>query len=192
MHILLCPGIHPPELTQSFLNAFDATWQGLPIHWHVLPTNRYWPWSSTHVVQFLRTQLCQGMADRSVGRAVPIAIIGFSAGAVGAVGAAQSWRQQGGCVTCVIAIDGWGVPFWPCMPAQRYFRLSHDLFTHVTSAWLGTGATNFYADPPVPHWSLWQSPEAVQGWAVTGADLRSQSDDQTTALAFIQAVLEEA
>lgn len=93
----------------------------------------------------------------------PVLFIGFSAGVVGAIGAAWSWQFLGGRVKAFIALDGWGVPLWGDFPIHR---LSHDRFTHWSSAMLGSGADNFYAEPPVEHLDLWRSPQNSLGWWV--------------------------
>jgi hypothetical protein len=74
----------------------------------------------------------------------PLLLIGFSAGVVGAIAAANLWQGQGRRVAAVIAVDGWGVPQVGDFPLHR---VSHDYFTHWSSAVLGAGADSFYADP---------------------------------------------
>ncbi|MCU0568633.1 MAG: hypothetical protein MUF49_18805 [Oculatellaceae cyanobacterium Prado106] len=93
---------------------------------------------------------------------VPLFFVGFSAGVVGAIGAARLWHQWGGQVQGLAAFDGWGVPLWGDFPI---YRISHDAFTHWSSALLGAGQASFYAEPPVSHLALWRSPETVQGWS---------------------------
>jgi hypothetical protein len=94
-------------------------------------------------------------------QAADLIIWAFSAGCVGAVGLAHYWQRHRGQIRALFALDGWGVPLSPALPI---YRLSHDRFTHVTSAWLGAGPINFYADPPVPHLALGQYPALVEGW----------------------------
>jgi hypothetical protein len=89
----------------------------------------------------------------------PIVIIGFSAGVVGAIGAAWMLQSQKIPIQALIAIDGWGVPLFGTFPIYRF---SHDRFTHETSSWLG-GIPAFYADPAVPHLEMWRSPDQVRG-----------------------------
>lgn len=88
----------------------------------------------------------------------PLFFIGFSAGVVGAMGTAiiRQENTQG-----LIAIDGWGVPLNASFPL---YRISHDKFTHITSALLGNGQQNFYCSPEVSHLSLWQNPHLAWGW----------------------------
>ncbi|MEA5420258.1 hypothetical protein VB712_13590 [Spirulina sp. CCNP1310] len=112
----------------------------------------------------------------------PVTVIGFSAGVVGAIAAARLWEKQGGKITRLVAIDGWGVPLGGNFPIHR---LSHDAFTHWSSGLLGAGSGGFYADPGVEHLQLWQAPETVWGWSMAGM----ARQDYTTALRFIGNVL---
>ncbi|NJK53546.1 MAG: hypothetical protein HC936_13370 [Leptolyngbyaceae cyanobacterium SU_3_3] len=57
-------------------------------------------------------------------------------------------------------MDGWGVPLGGDFPI---YRVSHDRFTHWSSAWWVAGLDSFYADPAVAHLDLWRSPQTVQG-----------------------------
>lgn len=65
----------------------------------------------------------------------------------------------------LIAVDGWGVPLSGNFPIHR---LSHDYFTHWSSALLGSGDDSFYSDPAVEHLAIWRSPHTCQGWWVQG------------------------
>lgn len=150
MTVIICPGIHPPELTQSFLARLDRQ-SGQDL---VFPTDRYPAYSALHLYSFLRHQTVD-LATKD------ILLIGFSAGVVGAVGAAGLWQILGGTVKAVIALDGWGVPRIGSFPM---YRMSHDPFTHWSSSCLGGEAEGFYADPPVAHWELWRSPHTTKGW----------------------------
>ncbi len=96
----------------------------------------------------------------------PITAIGFSAGVVGMAGALTLWQQPSGKVARFFAVDGWGVP----IVGLPVCRLSHDEFTHWSSLPLGAGKVNFYADPPVAHLALWETPEQVRGWQTNGWD----------------------
>lgn len=110
---------------------------------------------------------------------MPLAFVSFSAGVVGAIGAAWMWQFLGGTVKAFIAFDGWGVPLWGSFPIHRF---SHDEFTHWSSALLGAGSDSFYADPPVAHLDLWAKPQIAQGWWIQSqvADGESQSDSPIT------------
>ncbi|UBF26093.1 hypothetical protein K9N68_31945 [Kovacikia minuta CCNUW1] len=115
---------------------------------------------------------------------IPLVFIGFSAGVVGAIAAAWGWQLLGGAVQAFIAVDGWGVPLGGTFPI---YRISHDSFTHWSSALLGAGETSFYADPAVDHLVLWRSPQAVKGWQVSA--IASQPIVYTTAATYIANLL---
>jgi hypothetical protein len=157
MNIIICPGIHEIELTHSFVkglfnpNVERGDQQLLNIL--VVPEEGILTLSAWHILRFLGEHLGNKLES-------PVIFIGFSAGVVGAIAAATTWQLQGGNVKALIAIDGWGVPLWGNFPIHR---LSHDYFTHWSSAILGIGEDNFYADPPVDHLSMWRSPQKVQG-----------------------------
>lgn len=157
MNIIICPGIHEIELTQSFVKGLvnsnvDGGDQKL-LNILVFPGEGILTLSALHIVGFLGDRIGNKLES-------PVIFIGFSAGVVGAIAAATTWQVQGGNVKTLIAIDGWGVPLWGNFPIHR---LSHDYFTHWSSAILGSGKDNFYADPPVDHLSMWRSPQKVQG-----------------------------
>ncbi|MBH8551001.1 hypothetical protein I8751_01065 [Nostocaceae cyanobacterium CENA357] len=159
--IIICPGIHDAELTQSFISGWldsdaDDSICENQVNIVVLPGQGLLALSSLHILQFLRDRLGDKLES-------PIIFISFSAGVVGAIAAAWKWQLLGGHVKAFIAIDGWGVPLWGNFPIHR---LSHDYFTHWSSALLGSGQNNFYAQPPVDHLSLWRSPQTVTGWCI--------------------------
>lgn len=181
VQLVICGGIHEPRLTDSFLQ--ELQWQtarvGLSInHPLVVPVSQYPPYSPTHIWQFLQ---------KSVGAAgvrVPLWFIGFSAGVVGAIAAANHWQASGGPVKAFIAFDGWGVPLYGNFPI---YRCSHDYFTHISSNLLGRGVGSFYADPSVAHLDLWQFPAQTWGWSVapyTGSH-------RTTASQFVVSLLQQ-
>ncbi len=158
--IIICPGIHDLQLTQDFLeklqlskdnNQFSSrTTQVLSF-----PTQNHPAYSAIDIMEFLKSKITNIKS--------PVAFISFSAGVVGAIGAAWAWQLLGGNVKTLIAIDGWGVPLAGNFPIHR---LSHDYFTHWSSALLGAGEDSFYADPGVEHLELWQSPDSCNGWCV--------------------------
>jgi len=170
MSIIICPGMHSVELTNQFLAGFGETFsQAL-----IFPTDQFPVYSALHVLQFIQAaELRQNELEQS-----PLLFIAFSAGVVGAIGAARLWHRSGGCVKAVIAIDGWGVPLYGDFPIHR---ISHDFFTHWTSAGLGAGQDSFYADPAVEHLALWRSPHTAGWW------VRQQQGDRiaTTASQLI-------
>jgi hypothetical protein len=186
MSVVICPGIHDPQLTQSFLAGLHSSKRSQSLlsknssHRNVLifPTEDYPAFSAFHILQFLRES-----ADVPVES--PLVFISFSAGVVGAIGAAWGWQLAGGQVKAFIALDGWGVPLSGNFGIHR---LSHDHFTHWTSV-LGRGEDSFYADPPVAHLELWRSPQIVQGWRITHPD-GGKSLTRTTAAQFLTMLLE--
>ena len=172
MSVVICPGIHSVELTNQFLAGFGQTF----LEALVFPTHRLPAYSALHILKFIRE-----VKPIEPKQATPLLFIAFSAGVVGAIGAARLWHRSGGQVRAVIAIDGWGVPLYGDFPIHR---MSHDFFTHWTSAGLGAGQDGFYADPAVGHLDLWQSPQTVSGqWVRQGDRI------PTTASNFILALL---
>jgi hypothetical protein len=154
MAIILCPGIHAPQLTQCFWQAIQNTASKNFREPKVYTVKDAQPWafSAIHVLKFL---------NQTVSTSEPLTLICFSAGVVGGIGAAWAWQQQGGIISAFIALDGWGVPLAGSFPI---YRLSHDGFTHWTSQLLGTGQDPFYADSSVGHLEFWRSPDQAWGW----------------------------
>ncbi len=158
MSIIICPGIHQPDLSESFrVGLLDlishSSVSQKPANILVYPGQDFLVLSVFHILQFLRV-------SKSLQLKSPIIFISFSAGVVGAIGAAYLWQLLGGHVKAFIAIDGWGVPLQANFPIHR---MSHDYFTHWSSCLLGSGQDNFYAQPAVDHLSMWKSPQTVQG-----------------------------
>ena len=155
MQVIVCPGMHEPHLTAAFIKGLEQVMDLNLFQWLVFPADRYPAYSALDILQWLHPQLNQTDLKPS------IAIIAFSAGVVGAIAAAQIWQAIGGTIQVFIALDGWGVPLGGDFPIHR---LSHDYFTHWSSALLGAGRSSFYAEPAVEHLELWRSPHLVQGW----------------------------
>ena len=130
-------------LTESFISGLQLPLENVAI----LPSDRQPVYSPQHVLEFFSP------SDS-------VLIIAFSAGVVGAIAAARTWHRRGVSISALIAIDGWGVPLFGAFPTHR---MSHDRFTHWSSALLGGSETSFYADPPVDHLNLWCAPQSVQG-----------------------------
>ena len=155
MQIVICPGIHPPDLTDRFLAGLG--WADPRARPAELTLCLYPPtapaYSPLHVLQFLQQLGCD--------RATPLLFISFSAGVVGAIGAARLWQKQGGSVRALMALDGWGVPL---IGDFAIHRVSHDRFTHWNFGW--PTPNSFYADPGVEHLALWRSPQTVLGWQI--------------------------
>jgi hypothetical protein len=160
MVLVVCPGIHPVQLTADLLRAIGRS----PPDCFVFPSEQMPPYSPHHHRHFLQAQLAA--VSHSNPLAVALVFVTFSAGTVGALGAARWWQRQGGRIAAFIAFDGWGVPLHESFPVHRF---SHDYFTHWSSGLLGQGASNFYADPAVEHWQLWRSPHQVSGYWVSTA-----------------------
>lgn len=188
MSILICPGIHAPQLTHSFLEQLLAALAPQTLDrrqlW-VYPTQTSPAFSGTEILKFLHDRLVTNRAHHPIHQ-TPILVIAFSAGVVGAIAAAQIWRQQGGTVKALIACDGWGVPLWGDFPIHR---LSHDAFTHWSSALLGAGANCFYADPAIAHLDLWRSPQTAHGWQLFADS--TQPACRTTAVQFLAELLRQ-
>ncbi|MEH1937981.1 MAG: hypothetical protein V7L14_30585 [Nostoc sp.] len=165
MSIIICPGIHEPELTESFrvvlldLVSHSAIAPN-PANILIYPGKDFFVLSAFHILQFLRVSVAHRRYRLGDRLKSPLIFISFSAGVVGAIGAAHLWQLLGGRVKAFIAIDGWGVPLQGNFPIHR---MSHDYFTHWSSCLLGSGQNNFYAEPAVDHLSMWKSPQTVQG-----------------------------
>ncbi len=157
MKVIICPGIHETQLTDNFLNSIFRIEQQFLLNQDtellVFPTEKYPAYSPVDVYQWL---IAATTLDE-------LLLICFSAGVVGGFGAATALQLQGVTIKAFVAIDGWGVPLLADFPI---YRLSHDYFTHWSSALLGAGNNNFYCEPPVAHLTVWQSPETCQGWIV--------------------------
>ncbi|MDX2098327.1 MAG: hypothetical protein SFW36_11170 [Leptolyngbyaceae cyanobacterium bins.59] len=181
--LVICPGVHSPALTQAFLIGLDLSASEALSPRLIFPAHQQPSYSPVHLLQFLNEHLAEQSWSFPKPSSVPLTFLAFSAGVVGAIGAAWAWQQQGGQVRALIAIDGWGVPLGGNFPIHR---LSHDEFTHQSSVLLGGGDLDcFYADPPVPHLELWRSPQTIQGRKTPCADLAPS----LTAATFLQSLL---
>lgn len=178
--IAICPGIHEPQLTEAFVaglqrqassdRIFHGTDEVL-----IFPISDYPAYSAAHIMKFLQRHLAPGEK--------PLIFISFSAGVAGAIGAAWGWQLLGGRVEAFIGADGWGVPLYGNFPI---YRLSHDYFTHWSSALLGGGEDSFYADPGIEHLDLWGKPDTCKGWWVhRTAEGKSERQTYTTAANFV-------
>lgn len=185
MNIIICPGIHATESTTNFvtelLNPRILEYNNNMLNILIYPRAGLLTLSAFHILRFLGDRLGNKLES-------PVIFIGFSAGVVGAIGAATKWQFQGGNVQALIAIDGWGVPLWGNFPIHR---LSHDHFTHWSSAILGSGEDNFYANPPVDHLSMWRSPQTVKGYCTNSSTGYSQPENSLTAAEFLHLLLKQ-
>ncbi len=171
MTIVICPGIHRSHLTQHFIA--DLQWSHQPL---IFPAEATPVYSPRHVLKFL--------SDANLTE--PLLLVAFSAGVVGAIGAAHLWQNQGGSIKALIAVDGWGVPLSGNFPIHR---MSHDHFTAWSSALLDENSSDsFYADPAVEHLTLWRSPQTVHGHWISAN--KERSPISTTAASFITALLQ--
>ncbi len=178
LNLVICPGYHGVALTESLISALNqalrAQVRNSLSDWliHLLPDDldalglarADHSSAQVHPLMSLPTVL----TDRRVAT-TPTLFIGFSAGVLTAWGAAHLCALSGQSVLGLIALDGWGVPLAGPFPIRR---ISHDAFTHYTTAGWG-GTRRFYADPPIDHLTLWGSPGLVQGWKVKGEQRQS-------------------
>jgi hypothetical protein len=174
--LVICPGLHPEALTAQFLTSLQAAWRPkntAPLTYLIAPADL--PiYNPVALLSWLR-QHC--------GLEQPLLLLGYSAGIVGAIGAAWGWQLAGGKIAALIAMDGWGVGLYGHFPI---YRLSHDEFTHWSSHLLGGGPESFYAQPGVPHLDLWASPDQARGVWVGAA-----GQVPTDAAAFLIAILQQ-
>ncbi len=97
MSIIICPGIHEPELTESFISGLlnlvsNGAMQSNSENILVYPGKDILVLSAFHILQFLRATAMRRTYDLKS----PIIFISFSAGVVGAIGAANLWQLLGG------------------------------------------------------------------------------------------------
>jgi hypothetical protein len=155
--LVICPGLHSAELTTLFLRSLQAQWlttRDSPLACLVAPVS----------LPIYSPPAFLAWLHHHYDLDVPLLLLGFSAGVVGAMGAAWGWQLAGGKVAGLIALDGWGVGLYGNFPV---YRLSHDEFTHWSSHLLGGGPDSFYAQPSCTHLELWSQPKQAQGYWVT-------------------------
>ena len=174
MNILICPGIHDPSLTEQFVVGLE-----LSRDISIFSALGYSPILALDIFQFMREEW--GEPEKCP---EAIAFISFSAGVIGAIGAATGWQLLGGKIAAFFAFDGWGVPLVGNFPIHR---ISHDYFTHWSSQLLGKGNESFYADPAVEHLELWRSPQTVEGWSISTGKLKVGR--KTTVVQFLRHLL---
>ena len=187
MRLVICPGIHEPKLTDCLLAGLSEVWADeyprqnpqIVDHAKIFPAHKHPPFSALDIFHFLCSQDLAGES---------LVFVSFSAGVVGAIGAAWMWQQIGGKVGAFIALDGWGVPLGGNFPIHR---ISHDRFTHWSSAIFGSGGESFYADRPVEHLDLWRSPQTAQGWQISQIADRIETTKPATAATFLVHLLKQ-
>ena len=185
----ICPGIHDRSLTDSFLdglyhNGFnpDPSEEVL-----IFPTLDYPAYSAFDIFNFLCREIKPSRSlhflDQNLSNhGIKLVFMSFSAGVVGSMGAALMWQQFGGQVEALIAVDGWGVPLAGNFPI---YRISHDHFTHWSSALLGCGHESFYAAPAVEHLEIWRNPQTTQGWWLHSSPSGTQTASRATAASVL-------
>ncbi len=159
MIVVICPGIHPPGLTDEFVAALE---RAIATQFDIAQALQLWvlPFEiAPYAPDLIGSYISKRWQQAELLPNTPTTWIGFSAGVVGAVAAARHWQRQGGTVKGLIALDGWGLPLGDSFPR---FRLGHDRFTAQSCEWLGASDGYFYCDPAVGHLDLWRSPQ--QSW----------------------------
>ena len=187
MRLVICPGIHDPKLTNCFLEGLSGVWGDAEPRQNtqtvsdvkIFPAHKHPPFSALDIFHFLCSQELTGES---------LVFVSFSAGVAGAIGAAWMWQQIGGKVAAFIALDGWGVPLGGTFPIHR---ISHDRFTHWSSAILGGGGDSFYADRAVEHLDLWRSPQTAQGWQISQTADGIETTKPATAATFLVHLLKQ-
>ncbi|MEG4841008.1 hypothetical protein [Microcoleus sp. B9-D4] len=187
MRLVICPGVHDPKLTDRFLEGLSEVWgdaeprqntqTSYPVK--IFPAHKHPPFSALDILHFLCSQELAGES---------LVFVSFSAGVAGAIGAAWMWQQIGGKVGAFFALDGWGVPLVGNFPIHR---ISHDRFTHWSSAILGGGGESFYADPAIEHLDLWRDPQTAKGWHVSHTAAGIETVAPTTAAKFLVHLLKK-
>ncbi|MGK7922510.1 MAG: hypothetical protein AB4080_21145 [Trichodesmium sp.] len=183
MTIVICPGIHDSKLTEQFLEGLFMNCRSLSDAKELLvcPTQDYAPYSTIDILKFL-------WYEKSITTDIPLVFIAFSAGVVGAIGAAWTWQLQGGQVQALIAIDGWGMPVVGNFPI---YKISHDYFTHWSWGALGKVDESFYADPSVEHLEIWRSPQNTKGWWLHQNSVEVETASPATVTEFIIEILKK-
>jgi hypothetical protein len=176
MTIIICSGIHAPDLTDNFIHNLNIINQKFLAANILVITHPQIPvYSPAHLEKFLKKNLNKNDS---------LLFISFSAGVVGSIGAARNWQSKEGKIKALIAIDGWGVPLIADFPI---YRLSHDYFTHWSSELLGKSRESFYSQPEVEHLTIWNSPHQTWGWWLN----KSGSKIRCTAADFVLNLLQK-
>ncbi len=178
--VILCPGLQGADQSPHFWQAIQAQRSAaiaaaLPssLPWVVIPPDCP-VYSPQHVYEYIQSYATAGLEEWIW--------IAYSAGVVGALGAARRWHEQFP-IRALIALDGWGLPLTAPFPV---YHLSHDGVTHFGVKFMNRLAGTFYAEPAVSHLELWRSPQTVTGWAsYTQGDRRF-----TTAAAFVAQLID--
>jgi hypothetical protein len=187
--IIVCPGVHSAELTQSLVAQVSEADTEIGQALWISPVEATWAWAGYPLRGWLDAEFS---AQRSQSKTAPqgpppLTFLAFSAGCVAAAAVAHHWVQQGGRVDCIIAVDGWGVPL--VGPFQVH-RLSHDFFTHATTTGPRPSQAHFYAAPAVPHLRLWQDPAHVRGWGLPPVGASSGPSHRPVAMTALRFLLQ--
>lgn len=163
---MICPGVHDPAWTRQWLKGMNLDQSEICCLPPSVPV-----YSPKAVLQFYQAgcELTQ-----------PLMIVAYSAGNLGALGAAIQWQKGGGIVAKFIAVDPWGVPLRANFPI---ISLSHDACTDFYCQAWGI-RDRFVANPPVSHQKLWQCPQSAWGLGLIHGKSR-----RLTAQTFIHQLL---
>jgi pimeloyl-ACP methyl ester carboxylesterase len=172
---VICPGFHAPNLTDRAIACLDLP---VSIRTIVIPTDQIVPCDPVRIANYIeRDLLTSGVIPEQLAP-IKLNFLGFSAGTIGALGAAWLWRDRAQ-LGAIILCDGWGVPVLPVWDwftdhqqptiAPKIYRVSHDRWTHDTWSRMGIATPSFVADPEVEHLTLWRDLDRVQGCSINAA-----------------------
>lgn len=176
-YLVICPGFHAAELTDRAIAHLDLP---ASIRTIVIPTDQIFPCDPVSIANYIERQMLESgvIPDRKT--RINLNFLGFSAGTIGALGAAWLWRDRAQ-LGAIILCDGWGVPILPVWdwftdrqqptiaPTPNIYRVSHDRWTHDTWSRMGIATPSFIADPEVEHLTLWSDPDRVLGNSIDAA-----------------------
>ncbi len=159
------------ELTDRTIDRLDLP---ASIHKIIVPTDRVFPCDPVSIANHIERQMADSSVIPASKAPIKLNFLGFSAGTIGALGAAWLWRDRAQ-LGAIILCDGWGVPILPVWdwftnrqqpriaPMPNLYRVSHDRWTHDTWSRMGIATPSFVADPEVEHLTLWSDPDCILG-----------------------------